>query len=74
LAYVKNFLTIERELAKYDQELADKPRLLAINKMDLLSADERAAVSTKIIKAIKYGYSLDAHANQGASYPRQSPH
>jgi GTPase involved in cell partitioning and DNA repair len=39
-------LTIEHELAKYDQELADKPRLLAINKMDLLSADERAAVST----------------------------
>jgi hypothetical protein len=32
---VKNFLTIEHELAKYDQELADKPRLLAINKMDL---------------------------------------
>jgi GTP-binding protein len=26
---VKNFLTIEHELAKYDQELADKPRLLA---------------------------------------------
>jgi GTPase involved in cell partitioning and DNA repair len=45
---LKNFLTIEHELAKYDQELEDKPRLLAINKMDLLSANERAAVSTKI--------------------------
>ncbi len=51
---VKNFLTIEHELAKYDQKLADKPRLLAINKMDLLPEDERAALTAKIVKAIKY--------------------
>jgi GTP-binding protein len=47
-------LTIEHELAKYDQKLADKPRLLAINKMDLLLEDERTALTAKIVKAIKY--------------------
>jgi GTP-binding protein len=51
---VKNFLIIENELAKYDQELASKPRLLAINKMDLLPEDERAKVTADIVKSIKY--------------------
>ena len=33
---------IERELAKYDPELLDKPRWLVLNKADLLLEDERA--------------------------------
>jgi GTP-binding protein len=51
---IKNFLTIENELQKYDKELASKPRLLAINKMDLLPEDERDKTATKILKAIGY--------------------
>ena len=39
---VENYRIIEKELAKYDQKLADKPRLLALNKMDLLPEDERS--------------------------------
>lgn len=38
---IDNYRIIEKELAKYDQKLADKPRLLALNKMDLLPEDER---------------------------------
>ena len=38
---IENYRIIETELAKYDQKLADKPRLLALNKMDLLPEDER---------------------------------
>lgn len=51
---VKNFLTIENELSKYDQKLADKPRLLAINKIDLLSEDKRAKITAKIVRDIGY--------------------
>ncbi len=50
----ENFLTIENELAKYDKDLADKPRLLAINKMDLLPEDKRAQIAAKIVKSIQY--------------------
>lgn len=53
---VKNFLTIESELAKYNQKLVDKPRLLAINKIDLLPEDERTVIIAKIVKAIKCKY------------------
>jgi len=49
-----NFLTIENELRKYDPELADKPRMLAINKMDLLHEDDRVEIVTKLLKSINY--------------------
>jgi GTP-binding protein len=51
---VENFLIIENELKKYDKELAQKPRLLAINKMDLLPADERLETANALLKAINY--------------------
>jgi GTP-binding protein len=50
----RNFITIEKELRKYDPELADKPRLLAINKMDLLPEDERVDVVQTLLKKIDY--------------------
>ncbi len=50
----KNFLTIEKELRKYDPELADKPRMLAVNKMDLLPEDERDEVVKTFLKDIGY--------------------
>lgn len=59
----KNFITIEKELRKYDPELADKPRLLAINKMDLLPEDERDDVVKALLKEIDYSgdfYSISA--------------
>ncbi|MBW5290689.1 MAG: GTP-binding protein Obg [Candidatus Ruthia sp. Asou_11_S2] len=60
---VENFLTIEKELKKYDQELANKPRLLAINKMDLLPEGDREAVVQSLLKGTRYKgkvYSISA--------------
>ncbi|ABL02174.1 small GTP-binding protein [Candidatus Ruthia magnifica str. Cm (Calyptogena magnifica)] len=51
---VENFLTIEKELKKYDQKLAKKPRLLAINKMDLLSGGDRETVVQSLLKGTRY--------------------
>jgi len=51
---VENFLTIEKELKKYDQELASKPRLLAINKMDLLPEEDRNTVVQNLLKGARY--------------------
>ncbi|KAA0441716.1 MAG: Obg family GTPase CgtA [Candidatus Thioglobus sp.] len=51
---IKNFLSIEKELKKYDQDLANKPRLLVINKMDLLPAEQHSKITAKIAKACKY--------------------
>jgi GTP-binding protein len=50
----KNFLIIESELRKFDPELADKPRLLAINKMDLLPEDDRVEIVKALLKEINY--------------------
>ncbi|HIC40166.1 GTP-binding protein Obg [hydrothermal vent metagenome] len=51
---VENYLTIEKELAKYDQDLANKPRLVAINKMDLLHEEDRAGVTEEFLKDVDY--------------------
>ncbi len=50
----KNYSTIENELAKYDQDLANKPRLLAINKMDLLPESDRDKIVKYFLKNIDY--------------------
>ncbi|BAZ93303.1 GTPase [Thiohalobacter thiocyanaticus] len=42
------------ELEKYSPELADRPRWLVLNKLDLLPADERAARCDEIINALKW--------------------
>ncbi len=51
---VHNYLIIEKELAKYDQELAQKSRLVAINKMDLIAKDERDAKIKQWRKGTNY--------------------
>ncbi len=50
----KNYATIENELQKYDPELAAKPRILAINKMDLLPQDGREKTVSEFLKNIDY--------------------
>ncbi len=40
---------IERELAKFNPELLERPRWLVLNKADMLPEDERAAVAQRII-------------------------
>jgi GTP-binding protein len=42
------------ELKKYDPALYAKPRWLVLNKLDMISADERAARVKDFIKRFKY--------------------
>jgi len=51
---VQNYSTIENELKKYDQDLANKPRLLAVNKMDLLPEDDRDKIVEEFLSNIDY--------------------
>lgn len=51
---VYNYNTIEKELTKYDQQLSEKPRLLAINKVDLLDNKDVDGVVDKFIENINY--------------------
>jgi GTP-binding protein len=51
---VQNYLTIENELRKYDQDLADKPRILAVNKMDLLPESDRDKIVKEFVDGIEY--------------------
>ncbi len=51
---VYNYKTIEKELTKYDQQLSEKPRLLAINKVDLLDNKDVDGVVDKFIENINY--------------------
>ena len=51
---------IVRELGKYDPVLADKPRWLVLNKIDLIPADERAGRVRAFAKALRYGGPLFA--------------
>ena len=45
---------IERELAKHDPELLNKPRWLVLNKADLLPEDERQAAAQAIIDELDW--------------------
>ena len=49
-----NYLTIEAELKKFDDELFEKPRLLAINKIDLIQEDKRDKIIKDFLKIVKY--------------------
>ncbi|MBE8190401.1 MAG: Obg family GTPase CgtA [Candidatus Thioglobus sp.] len=50
----ENYFIIEKELAKYDKNFADKPRFLAINKIDLLVEKDREKIVKKFLKTIAY--------------------
>jgi GTP-binding protein len=45
---------IERELAKFDAGLMDKPRWLLLNKIDLLPADDARAEAERIVAALDW--------------------
>jgi len=45
---------IAQELAKYDPELASKPRWLVLNKLDLVPDDERDARTRTFVKALRW--------------------
>ncbi|MGE5171797.1 MAG: Obg family GTPase CgtA [Rudaea sp.] len=45
---------IVKELAKYDRALAEKPRWLVLNKLDLVPEDERDARVKTFVKALRF--------------------
>ena len=51
---VDNYLIIEQELAKFDKSLFQKPRILAVNKVDLIPEEEREECVNQLLKAIDY--------------------
>jgi len=51
---VDNYLAIESELKKFDEELFTKPRILAINKVDLIEKEILNKVINKFVKKVKY--------------------
>ncbi|WP_371376216.1 Obg family GTPase CgtA [Thalassotalea aquiviva] len=50
----ENAVTIVKELEKYSQELADKPRWLVFNKLDLLLEDEAQEVIDRVLTALDW--------------------
>ena len=64
--HVDNYLIIEQELAKFDKDLFHKPRILAINKVDLIVEQEREECVNQFLKAIDYkGKSFNISALNG---------
>jgi len=51
---VEAALTIIREIQKYSEVLADKPRWLVLNKMDLLDEEEQKKRSQAVIQALDW--------------------
>ena len=51
---VSDARAIARELAKYDAELAAKPRWLVLNKLDLIPAEERDARVKAFVRSLRW--------------------
>ena len=51
---VNNYLIIESELKKFDEGLFAKPRVLVINKVDLIEKENRNEVINKFVKKVNY--------------------
>ena len=65
---VESVRTIERELAKFSDELAGRDRWLILNKLDLLPEDEREAVCEDILQRLDWQgpvYRIAAISKQG---------
>ena len=63
---VSNYLTIESELRKFNDELFEKPRMVAINKIDLIEEKNRDKVIKQFLKKVKYkGNSFNISALNG---------
>jgi GTPase len=54
---MENFKTIEKEIALYSQEIASRPRIVVLNKIDLLSSD---LVEEKVKEFATTGYPVFA--------------
>ncbi len=65
---VSSVRALEKELQKYDETLADKPRWLVINKTDLLAEDEQQAAIDAIVSGLNWDapvYAVSAVSGSG---------
>jgi len=65
---VKEAKALAKELEKYDPELAAKPRWLVLNKLDMLTAEDRVARCKDIVKRLKWKgpvFEISALAREG---------
>ena len=63
-------VTIQRELAKYSAELANKPRWLVINKIDLLQADDLSRARSQLLDSLAWQgpvFEVSAATGQGTT-------
>lgn len=51
---LENAITIQNELSSFSPTLADRPRWLVLNKMDLLPKDSREAVCQKLVDDLQW--------------------
>lgn len=64
----ENYRVIRRELAGYSQELAEKPEIIAINKVDLLGGENDAKAAIDLFrKGLKLGKKAPIFAISGAA-------
>lgn len=66
----RNFMSLNRELKMWNAELLQRPQLIAINKMDALSADDEALTTVAQLKAKLEArgcevFEISAATNQG---------
>lgn len=67
---VADFRHISAELARYDEELAEKPRWLVLNKLDTLPEDERQGKIDEIVQALDWQgpvYGISAETGEGTA-------
>jgi GTP-binding protein len=65
---VKDARAIVGELKKFSKDLADKPRWLVLNKIDLLPADEAEKLCAEIVRRLRWKgptFKISAAANKG---------
>jgi GTP-binding protein len=65
---VEQVRAIVAELAKYDPELAAKPRWIVLNKLDMVPADERAERLKSFVKRLRWKgpiFSISALTREG---------
>jgi len=63
----QNYRTIRGELQAYSQELADKPELIVLNKIDLLDEDERKQKMNELCAELNLREGKDVLAISGAA-------
>lgn len=69
----QNYRSIRSELAGYSSELAEKPEIIALNKLDLIPQDEHESVIAELRKDLQLGADDQVFAISGATNQGTAP-